>query len=466
MGDVREPETPRVKTALMQTIRVVNIKKPTPPPKRPYVDEKEPPSTASSSKSSFTFRVPRAPRSAPPIPRIRQSIITFSFGSKAPSLNSSLPPAEQLIFGLRRKQFYAYLGASIVLFLVSVIIGLAVLSGASKPFVPPFAGIAASTLFLPNTTQQTAALFFQDPSTNGLNLRISPDVDSLPFSPPQRLNLMKDEFPTQNLSLAATSFASMNGFGSVFHQLFYVMDASIMVMNLSCSSISPARCEIISNNMISNSLLPTMAPDSGIAAVYLEAEMGWKVFYHNDAYAISCASYENGTWNTTGIVMGSKAVRGSSIAAAVFRSNIEVLYVDQTMNMLFAVESMNGTWMPPTQVTPIQPSTFSPTSSLAISYASKADVLLAYYLGTDSNIYQFVGREASTLAFPVAISSDFTGRTTPGWTNTPTNVTGGGGGVASIGFEDQLMIFSAEGREVDMSSLNTTSGVFLPSVAI
>lgn len=344
-----DPETPRVKTALMQTIRVINVKKPTPSPspKRPFVGEKAPPSTASSSRSSFTFKVPRAPRSAPPIPRIRQSIITFGFGSsKAPSLNSSVRPAEQLIFGLRRKQFYAYLGASIVLFLISVIVGLAVLSGASKPFVPPFAGLAVSTLFLPNTTQQTAALFFQDPSTNALNMRISPDVDSVPFSPPQRLDILKNQVPTGNISLSSTSFASINGFGSIFHQLFYVMDDTIMVMNLSCPSISPARCETISNIQISNDLVPTMAPDSGIAAVYLGMEKGWRVFYHNDEYTISSASYENGLWNTTGTMMGTKAVRGSNIAATVFDSNIEVLYVDQAMNMLFVAENMDGTWMP------------------------------------------------------------------------------------------------------------------------
>jgi hypothetical protein len=36
----------------------------------------------------------------------------------------------------------------------------------------------------------------------------------------------------------------------------------------------------------------------------------------------------------------------------------------------------------------------------------------------------------------------------------------------SFGFADQVMVFSAEENEVDMSSLNTTSGVFLPGVAI
>ncbi|KAF8848493.1 hypothetical protein BDZ45DRAFT_269765 [Acephala macrosclerotiorum] len=323
MGDLPEPKTPRVETALMQTIRVVHIKmpptppqtpdvyeklppltassskssftfkKPKPPSHRSYVDEKVPPSTTSSSKSSFTFKVPRTPRAVPRTPRIRQSIITFSFGSKAPSINSLVRTTEQLIFGLRRKHFYAYLGASIVLFLVSVIIGLAVLSGASKPFVPPFAGLAASTLLLANSSQQTAALFFQDPSTNALNLRISPDVDSLPFSPPQPLDLTKNQFPTQNLSLSATSFASMSGLNSIFHQLFYVMDEGIMAMNLSCPSISPARCEMISNDMISNNLLPTMAPDSSIAAVYLGMgpDQGWRVFYHADDYAVSSVSY-------------------------------------------------------------------------------------------------------------------------------------------------------------------------------
>jgi hypothetical protein len=348
MDYTREPQTPKVNTALMQTIRIVHIAKPAGSLERSSVDEKIPPlppSTASSSKSSFTFKVPREPRTAPILPQGGQSIVRFSFGGKAPSLNSSVRPAKPLIFGLPRKHFYAYLGGSIILFLTSIIIGLAVLSSASNPFIPSFAGLAASTASLSNSTQQNAAIFFQDPSSNALSLRISPDVDSLPFSPPRQLDLMEDQFPTQNLSLSATSFASTNGFDSIFHQLFYVIDKSIIVMNLSCPSNSPAQCEIISQDKISttSNSVPTMAPDSGIAAVYIGT--GWKVFYHNDEYAVSCASYENGMWNSTGMVVGSKAARGSSIAAVVFGSSIEILYVDQATNMLFSIENMNGLWM-------------------------------------------------------------------------------------------------------------------------
>ncbi len=119
------------------------------------------------------------------------------------------------------------------------------------------------------------------------------------------------------------------------------------------------------------------------------------------------------------------------------------------------------------QVSPIQPPTFSPISSFTLSYAPTADLLLAYYTGTDSNIYQFTGRSASSAGFPVAMSSSSTGHTIAGWTDKPENVTRGGGGVVSIGFEDQVMVFEAmAGKEVEMSSLNTTSGVFLPGVAI
>lgn len=121
-----------------------------------------------------------------------------------------------------------------------------------------------------------------------------------------------------------------------------------------------------------------------------------------------------------------------------------------------------------TMLTTIQPPSFSPTSSLTISWASTADILLAYYTGIDNSIYQFVGRSASTQNFATAVSSNSTGRTTPGWTNTAVPVTKGGGGVVSIGFDDQIMVFGERGagREVEMSSLNTTSGVFLPGVAI
>lgn len=121
-----------------------------------------------------------------------------------------------------------------------------------------------------------------------------------------------------------------------------------------------------------------------------------------------------------------------------------------------------------TMLTIIQPPSFSPTSSLTLSWGSTADVLVAYYTGTDNNIYQLVGRSASTLNFATAISSNSTGRTTPGWTNTAVPVAKDGGGVVSIGFDDQIMVFGemGAGREVEMSSLNTTSGVFLPGVAI
>lgn len=56
----------------------------------------------------------------------------------------------------------------------------------------------------------------------------------------------------------------------------------------------------------------------------------------------------------------------------------------------------------------------------------------------------------------------------PGWTDTPTNVTSGGAGVVSLGLQNQVLVFSARGKagEVEMSSLNTTTGVFLPGSAI
>lgn len=140
--------------------------------------------------------------------------------------------------------------------------------------------------------------------------------------------------------------------------------------------------------------------------------------------------------------------------------------MDATYVLSFILVSILIFWFLATMISPLQPTTFSSSSPLTISYAPSADVLLAYYAGTDSNIYQYIGRSASTAFFPTAISSNFTGHTTPGWTNKPNNVTRGAGGIVSIGFEDQVMVFSAEGGEVDMSNLNTTSGVFLPGIAI
>lgn len=488
MAYARDSEIPQIRTAYVQTIRVIN---PLKDPEKPHIDYAVPPSptyTTYTSKTVSTF-LHKPFRLAPQIRLTRQSIFSFVFGKiplRAPPPTPSILAGAASSWSIRRWQPIAYLAACIILFALSIALGMTLLSGAGTPKPVRPAGLAASTVSIVDSTQQTALLFYQDASYE-LNLRITPDINNTSFSSPQQLALVGNQRPTQNISLAATSYSDTAG---IYHQLFYIMNSSIMFLNLTCPSTSPTNCSVTAHNTVSN-LSPAIASDSSIAATFTIATTGpsWQVFYHNNDYALSCLSFEDGAWNLTASIVGGMVVKGSDIAAvALDEGGVEVLYVDQGSKSLYTVGSRNGTWMSrkspissqpflpsiqicdieegnankcdvATQLTSQKAPGFSPTSSsLSLARVSASDNLYAYYTSTGSTsfIYQLLFNSANNSS------------STAAWNKTPIQVGKGEkiGGVASISLPGEEVGFCGIGKDIAMGRFNSSSGVLVGGLIV
>jgi hypothetical protein len=400
----------------------------------------------------------------------------------------------KLILGRQRRVFYAYLLTGLIIFIASIGVGLAVglnekkTAEAAQAQAPQLAaaltypGLAVSGIVVKNVTQWNMQLFYQDPVTNSINYRIS--TNTIDYSTPQFITL--NRAPTNNISLTATSFEGSDG--ETFHQLLYMMDGNISFANLTCPPTAPTTCSTLTNTILPTGDLNRVANGSTIAAVFLGLgpNKGWKVFYHNIKYQLTVVANIDGVWDLEWTVIGSTAVRGSGIAATMFSAPnfVEVLYVDAASGSIYAAENMGGQWIgrktpsPPYQgysntdmeraspISSVPSLALLPTPSLAISYAFTPDNFHAYYTGSDSEIYEYVGVGVSSSFFPAAISSNSTGKSTRGWTSTPdhnqtwASSEGPGAPVVSTGWSDQIRFFQMLGGDVVSSAFNSTSGVW------
>jgi hypothetical protein len=258
-------------------------------------------------------------------------------GSKLEETSSG--PAPRRILGIRRRNFFINLTVITVLLLAFLGIGLDLALNKDNTIASSiYPGLAASSL---NTTQASVHVFYQNSITHAIQYRIS--VNESSFSPARTLEL--DEPLKTNISVAATSFESQ---GFIFHQIFYVMNSKIMLANISCPSTSPIDCSIIEETVISTGTAHHVAKDSAIAAVYAREGQtrNWRVFFHSDDYYLSQIKCTHGVWDKEGLVVGNKAVPSSGISAVAFGTplSIEVLYLDEVGNSIFAVQSMDGEW--------------------------------------------------------------------------------------------------------------------------
>lgn len=164
-------------------------------------------------------------------------------------------------------------------------------------------------------------------------------------------------------------------------------------------------------------------------------------------------------------MIGNKAVAGSGIAATAFgTSAVEVLYMDEAGNGTFSAEYLNGQWFTPSPITTASAPELMLTSSMAISYATTSDNFHAFYTGADTQIYEFIVKNATSDLFPSAPSSNTSKRTDMGWTNNPdTNGIWGlnqgpGAPTVSTAWLDQVMFFQMVDGDLFQSTYNTTRG--------
>lgn len=277
-----------------------------------------------------------------------------AFGSRKPSgqeLDFGGSYSEKkLTFGERRSVVISYMLAGVIIFVVYLSVGIAFgmtkmrsTSTDSHSSAFAYAGLAVSGLFVKNITQFNMQIFYQDPTSNSINYRIS--TDTISYSAAQQITLSGP--PTNNVSLAAASFEGSDG--ATYHQILYIMDKEIQIANLTCTPSTPTTCSTLTDSILDTGTTNHVASDSSIAVTYLDQNetQVWRVFYHDTKYQLTQISFTNGAWDKEGTVIGNTAVRGSGLAATVFSAlgYIEVLYVDDTSNGIWAVEDMNGQWV-------------------------------------------------------------------------------------------------------------------------
>lgn len=118
---------------------------------------------------------------------------------------------------------------------------------------------------------------------------------------------------------------------------------NITMSAITCASGS-AKC-----NTISNCLLPTDIPandDTGLAAVNINEDKDWRVYYHDNKGLISQLQGNESGFDT-GNRIGGSGLNASSIAAVNVNSttnNINLFYVDSTSQNLYNMQFTNGAW--------------------------------------------------------------------------------------------------------------------------
>jgi hypothetical protein len=100
---------------------------------------------------------------------------------------------------------------------------------------------------------------------------------------------------------------------------------------------------------ISNCLLPTTIPASvytGLTAVNVNEAQDWRIYYLNQAGAVSQLE-GNSSGFATGETIGGSGLNASSLAAVNVNSttnNINLFYVDALTKALFKMQFTNGAW--------------------------------------------------------------------------------------------------------------------------
>lgn len=194
--------------------------------------------------------------------------------------------------------------------------------------------------------------------------------------------------------------------------IFYLSGVNNITMSaITCSPYSD-KC-----NTIANCYLPTqIAPSNftGLAAVNVNKAQDWRVYYHDEDGYISELQGDNSGFNL-GKTIGGQGLNASSIAAVNVNSttnNINVFYVDGLTQALFKMQFTANYWTKRTDLLPrnVEPlanwfvasivsndliDNWNPRSGLGAAYTLTQDQLHVYYTGLDSDIYEFLGSNAS-----------------------------------------------------------------------
>jgi hypothetical protein len=256
--------------------------------------------------------------------------------------NEKTRSRRQQCCGIRRRIFIALIIGLALLVIIGIVVGVVVaLKIKETSETTRLPALTSSGLFIgANYTNWNSQIAYTNTTSGKVTFRLNSGAAN--FTAAQTMNL------TIVPSISAPmSMVSIHGTdGNIYINLFYVDDSRIILANVSCNpGTVPTLCTTIYNDAISRDLSFPVYEYSGLAALYLGKDLGFRVFYHNsDRYITQLSMGGQGIWDHGETISG-KAPSGSSISAAQVGNSsvLTVFYVDDKSGDLYYI-SYNNTW--------------------------------------------------------------------------------------------------------------------------
>jgi hypothetical protein len=258
------------------------------------------------------------------------------------------PTSSRKCCGLRRQTFFFITAGMALLVISGIVVGVVValkLKNDSETTRLP--ALTSSGLFIDtNNTIWNSQIAYVNTTSGKVAFRLNSGSDT--FTAPQTMNLTI--IPATDAPMSLVSILGTDN--NIYLNLFYIYDTQIILANVSCAA---SICTTIFNGAISSDLSFPLYESSGLAALYLGAGKGFRIFYHNsDRYLTQLSSLGDG-WDHGATISG-KAVSGSSISATEVGETgmITVFYVEDMSKELYYIQ-YNATWHGGTSYSPLLP---------------------------------------------------------------------------------------------------------------
>jgi Fungal fucose-specific lectin len=132
--------------------------------------------------------------------------------------------------------------------------------------------------------------------------------------------------------------------------LFYLDSSNNIVQASHTNTKSSTAVSLVQTGIIQSGT--NVNPSSSLAAIYMDAAYGWRVYYQTTSRSIQELVGGNG-WNT-GTTLGS-GLSGTAITVAMISvPNLNLFYIDSSSGSLYFM-AFTGSWSARSSLSPFQP---------------------------------------------------------------------------------------------------------------
>ncbi|KAE8442905.1 hypothetical protein EG329_002577 [Mollisiaceae sp. DMI_Dod_QoI] len=363
--------------------------------------------------------------------------------------------------GMSKKRMYALLALVIVIVVAAVVggaVGGSIASKSSSKSTPTSSTTTSSATVASATSSETTTSSAKLGAIAASNLEADPTYLSLYYQ--KGSNIMYTIFASigsfstpQNLKLATPAktgtplaAVSVNGTSGAELSLYYLDTFNNIIEATFSSSLSSTELTTNATTIIASN--NTVGSSTSLAALYID-DYGYRVYYQNTTGYIYELVNAGSGWEA-GSNLNTQAINGSPLAASMVTvPHINVFYIGASVDQLYTI-GFGTSWTGPQMVTSgTLISWNSSISSISSTSQSEPNRLRIYYIGNNQQIYEF-GEE-----------------TTQTWgteTNDPdqsaywsTSDSMGPGGIASLGWSDQIRLYYFHGGNLRQAVLDNTT---------